>query len=89
MISIAWDSGFKKAYRKKLKNDKELKRKFIKSIKLFSTDPFSKQLRTHKLTGRLQGLWAFSVDYDVRVIFSFTNENEVLLIDIGGHEEVY
>jgi proteic killer suppression protein len=89
MISIAWDSGFKKAYRKKLKNDKELKRKFVKSIKLFSADPFNKQLRTHKLTGRLQGLWAFSVDYDVRVIFSFTNDNEVLLIDMGGHEEVY
>jgi mRNA-degrading endonuclease YafQ of YafQ-DinJ toxin-antitoxin module len=58
-------------------------------MKLFSADPFNKQLRTHKLTGKLQGLWAFSVDYDVRVVFSFLNENEVLLIDLGSHDEVY
>ena len=89
MINIVWDNGFKKAYRKKLKNDSDLKKKFIKSMKLFSADPFNKQLRTHKLTGKLHGLWAFSVDYDVRIIFAFLEENEVLLIDIGGHEEVY
>jgi mRNA-degrading endonuclease YafQ of YafQ-DinJ toxin-antitoxin module len=89
MINVTWDSNFKKAYRKKLKNDNELKIKFAKSMKLFSVNPFNKQLRTHKLTGKLQGLWAFSVDYDVRVIFSFLNDNEVLLIDFGGHDEVY
>jgi toxin HigB-1 len=89
MIKVTWDSGFKKAYRKKLINNSELEKKFAKSIKLFSADPFNGQLRTHKLTGKLQGLWAFSVDYDVRVVFSFLNEEEVLLIDFGGHDEVY
>jgi mRNA-degrading endonuclease YafQ of YafQ-DinJ toxin-antitoxin module len=58
-------------------------------MKLFSSNPFSKQLRTHKLTGTLQGLWAFSVDYDTRVIFSFLKDDEILLIDIGSHDEVY
>lgn len=89
MINVTWDSGFKKAYRKKLKNNNEIKKKFAKSIKLFSEDPFHKQLRTHKLTGKLQGLWAFSVDYDIRIVFSFLKEDEVLLIDLGGHDEVY
>jgi|WetSurMetagenome_2_1015567.scaffolds.fasta_scaffold189200_1 toxin HigB-1 len=89
MINIVWDNGFKKAYRKKLRNDNYLKKKFVKSMKLFSADPFNKQLRTHKLTGKLNGLWAFSVDYDVRIIFAFLEEREVLLIDIGSHEEVY
>ncbi|MBP6974073.1 MAG: type II toxin-antitoxin system YafQ family toxin [Syntrophorhabdus sp.] len=54
-----------------------------------SKNPFSKQLRTHKLTGTLKGLWAFSVDYDTRVIFSFLTDDEILLIDIGSHDEVY
>jgi len=89
MINIIWDQGFKKAYEKKVRNDEDLKKKFWKSMKLFSADPFNKQLRTHKLTGKLQGLWAFSIEYNVRVIFSFLKENEVLLIDIGSHEEVY
>ena len=89
MINLVWDPGFKKAYQKKIKTDNNLKRKFWKTMKLFSSNPFSKQLRTHKLTGTLKGLWAFSVDYDTRVIFSFLKDDEVLLIDIGSHDEVY
>jgi addiction module RelE/StbE family toxin len=89
MINIVWDPGFKKAYQKKIKTDDNLKKKFWKTMKLFSSTPFSKQLRTHKLTGTLKGLWAFSVDYDTRVIFSFLKDDEVLLIDIGSHDEVY
>jgi addiction module RelE/StbE family toxin len=89
MINLVWDPGFKKAYQKKIKTDDNLKRKFWKTIKLFSSNPFSKQLRTHKLTGTLKGLWAFSVDYDTRVIFSFLKDDEVLLIEIGSHDEVY
>jgi len=46
-------------------------------------------LRTHKLSGELTGMWAFSVSYDYRVVFRFISEKEVLLIDIGGHDEVY
>ena len=52
-------------------------------------NPFDARLRTHKLTGKLEGLWAFSVDYGCRVIFNFLKEGEVLLIDVGGHDEVY
>jgi addiction module RelE/StbE family toxin len=89
MINIVWDPGFKKAYQKKIKTDDNLKKKFWKTMKLFSSNPFSKQLRTHKLTGTLKGLWAFSVDYDTRVIFSFLKDDEILLIDIGSHDEVY
>jgi addiction module RelE/StbE family toxin len=55
----------------------------------FSQNPFNPRLRTHKLTGQLEGLWALSIDYDCRVIFQFIDKNEVLLIDIGGHDEVY
>ena len=77
MINIVRDPGFKKAYQKKIKTDDNLK------------NPFSKQLRTHKLTGTLKVLWAFSVDYDTRVIFSFLTDDEILLIDIGSHDEVY
>ena len=56
----------------------------------FESDPFSPELRTHPLTGKLQGLHAFSVDGDCRVVFRFIKANaKVLLIDIGTHEEVY
>jgi len=63
----------------------ELKGRFWAAVKKFTNNPFDQQLKTHKLTGKLQGLWAFSVDYNCRVIFRFLGKNEVLLTDIGGH----
>jgi len=40
MLNIICDQGFKKAYEKKVRNDEDLKKKFWKSMKLFSVDPF-------------------------------------------------
>ena len=89
MIKVSWDQGFKRAYRKKVKNDAELKDRFWDAAEMFVKDPFNPRLRTHKLTGKLEGLWAFSVSFDCRVIFKFLSKTEILLIDIGGHDEVY
>ena len=89
MIKVTWDQGFKRVYRKKIKNDGELKNRFWKTLEFFSKNPFNPVLKTHKLTGKLQGLWAFSVSFNCRVIFKFLSDNKVLLIDIGSHEEVY
>lgn len=89
MIKVTWDHGFKKLYKKKIKSNEGLRKRFWNSMGLFSRNPFDARLRTHKLTGKLEGLWAFSVDYDWRVIFKFLKEDEILLIDVGGHDEVY
>lgn len=89
MIKITWDQGFKRIYKKKIKNNNELKKRFWDAMELFSKNPFNPRLRTHKLTGKLEGLWAFSIAFDCRIIFKFLSKNEVLLIDIGGHDEVY
>ena len=89
MIKLIWDFGFKRAYKKKIKNNVDLKEKFWCIIKIFSEDPFHPKLKTHKLTGKLKGLYAIRVSYDCRVIFKFMNKDEVLLIDIGNHDEVY
>ncbi len=56
---------------------------------MFRADAFHPSLRTHKLKGRLAGRWAFSVAYDVRVIFRFLEADEALFLAIGSHSEVY
>lgn len=89
MIEFVWDSGFKRVYKKKILFDQKLKSKFEDTVKLFANNPFDPRLKTHKLSGTLKNHWAFSVDYNYRVIFQFIDNNKVLLIDIGSHEEVY
>lgn len=61
---------------------------------MLADDPFNPALRAHKLKGDLSGSWSMTVDYDCRIVFSFEKnqsygEDEILLIDIGTHDEVY
>ena len=89
MIRATWDEGFKRSYRKRVRNNAKLKRKFWEKIGTFLENPFFPLLRTHKLSGKLDGQWAFSVDDDCRIVFEFVSEDQVLLIDVGSHDEVY
>ena len=89
MTEISFSSSFKKAYKKRIKRHKELEGKFWERVDIFLKDPFNKVLKTHKLSGKLQDLWSFSIEYDVRVIFYFTANNRVVFVDIGKHDEVY
>ncbi len=90
MIELVWNPSFKSAYKKRIKNDALLKRKFWEVLALFEENPYDSSLKTHKLTGKLIGLWAFSIDFDCRLVFRFIeSDRKALLIDIGTHEEVY
>lgn len=90
MVKLVWDASFKRAYKKRVSPNSQLKQLFWDSMETFCENPFDARLKTHKLTGKLAGLWALSVDTDCRVVFKFLKDkNEVLLIDIGSHEEVY
>jgi addiction module RelE/StbE family toxin len=88
-IEIGISSSFKRAFKKRISIDKELEKLFWKKMEIFANNPHEPVLKTHKLSGELEGLWSFSITYDIRVIFEFLDKNKVLLIDIGSHEEVY
>ncbi|BAY63197.1 hypothetical protein NIES22_32830 [Calothrix brevissima NIES-22] len=65
-----------------------------KVLRLLSEDPFDSSLRTHKLKGDLEGVWSCSVDYDNRILFEFVNnsesgEEDILLLTLGSHDDVY
>ena len=89
MIEIAFSSSFRRAFKKSVAGNVSLETRFWERVELFRNNPFDPKLRTHKLSGKLKDLWSFSIEYDLRVIFSFAEQNKVILIDIGSHKEVY
>ncbi len=89
MIDIVWGPRFKRAYKRKIKQYPEIKQQLSSALKLFIKDPFHPTLKTHKLGGQLKGNYAFSLGYDLRVVFQFLDKEEVLLETIGTHDEVY
>ena len=89
MIQIGFSSSFKRAYKKRIKGNNRLELKFWERVEVFTQDPFTRLLKTHRLSGELQDLWSFSIEYDIRVIFYFSDEDRVVFVDIGKHDEVY
>ena len=62
------------------------------TLALLEADAFDPRLRTHKLKGKLDGSWACSAGYDLRIIFSFVQQEDaeaILLETLGTHDEVY
>jgi mRNA interferase YafQ len=85
---------FEKAYRKFVSRNSSLQKKIDRTLRQMESDIFSPSLETHKLSGKLAGLFACSCGYDCRIIFSLekelhTGEEFIVLIDIGTHNEVY
>jgi addiction module RelE/StbE family toxin len=88
MIHVSYSSHFVKALKKRLTN-KISERRFFQKLEVFIKNPFHPSLKTHKLSGDLEGYWSFSIEYDLRVIFYFSSNTKVVFADIGTHDEVY
>ena len=89
MIEVIFSEQFKKEYKRRIKIDKMKSKKFFNRLEMFIQDPFNPALQTHKLTGVLKNMWAFKVDYDLRVIFYFANDEKAIFVNIGTHNKVY
>jgi len=89
MINFLWDSKFKRNYKKLIKSNPEYKFLIKDKFAVFSENPFDTKLKTHKLKGKLKEYHSFSITPDIRIIFRFENDSEVLLVDIGSHDSVY
>ena len=94
MKTLVLSSSFSRAFKAAVRKRPELQQKIEQRLRLLAADPFDPLLRTHKLKGQLLGAWSCTVEYDCRIVFNFvqnpeSGEEEILLIDIGTHDEVY
>jgi mRNA interferase YafQ len=94
MRKLAWDSSFRRAFKRRVRRNQALQDKILEVLEQLAQDPFAPALKSHKLRGQLDGLWACWVEYDCRVIFTFEPDPEsleemIVLIDVGDHDEVY
>ena len=76
--------------RKLLARHPDLRPRLADTLEKLPTDPFEPGLRLHPLTGKLQGMQAVSLAYSYRITLTLQiTEREILLLDIGSHDEVY
>ena len=85
---------FTKSYTRRaarfLRKHRQLVGQYERTLALLERDPFHPALRIHKLTGRLSGLHAVSINIAYRIsLILVIEESAVIPVDVGTHDEVY
>jgi YafQ family addiction module toxin component len=88
-VKISFSKSFEKFFKKKIRKNSELEKKFWSKVEIFIQNPFNPILKTHKLSGKLKDYWSFSIDFDLRVVFIMDDNENAIFVDIGSHKEVY
>ena len=90
MFTVVTPDQFLRQARKFLRKHPDLRGKFIGIVEDLQTDPFQPKLALHPLSGKLAGIHAVSLTYRYRITLTLMmTEKEIILLDIGSHDEVY
>lgn len=63
----------------------ELQTEAREKILLFQDEENHQKLRVHKLKGRLEDFYSFSVSYSHRIVFVKESKNTVVFLEVGDH----
>ena len=87
---IEYTDRYNKKLFKFLKKHTSVIERYKKTILLMETDPFHPSLRLHPLKGKLKELHSVSIDMQYRISIEFyIEDNKIIPVNIGTHDEVY
>lgn len=75
--------GFRKSFNKLSAETQQLSAQKEDWFRENAHDP---RLKTHRLHGKLDGYWSYSINQQYRVLFKFLNTDSVIYYDVGTHE---
>ena len=87
---LVFPESYIRRVRKFLKKHPEIHGQYRKALELLELNPYHPSLRLHSLQGNLSGLSSVSINISYRVVLELIIDgNEILLINIGKHDQVY
>ncbi|WP_298915253.1 type II toxin-antitoxin system YoeB family toxin [uncultured Nostoc sp.] len=94
MNNLVWSPTFVRAFKRLVKKNPELRSQIEQILQQIAEDPYQLSLRSHKLKGDSSGRYSCSIDYRNRILFKFvtnpeSREEEILLLTLGSHDDVY
>ena len=90
MNQLIWTLTFLRTAKRFLRKHPALRPEFQRLLEQLEVDPAHPRLRLHPLKGRLRGKHAVSLTYSHRIVLLLRLEkDEITLLDIGTHDEVY
>jgi len=90
IYSLVFTEQYEKLEWRFLKMHPDLSERYHKTLALLEQEPFHPSLRLHPLQGRLAGLHAVSINLQYRITLELElRENEIILVAVDSHGEVY
>lgn len=87
---LIFTESYEKIERPFLKRHPDLRERYFKTLALLEQDPLHPSLRLHGLEGQLAGLHAVAINLQYRITLELElREQEILLVNVGSHGEVY
>lgn len=90
MFNLVTTEYFLRRARKVFKQHPDLRGRFAQVVDDLQQDPFAPHLDYHHLGGKLKGIQAVRLTASYRITLTIViMEKEIILLDIGSHDEVY
>ena len=87
---IIYTESYNKRASKFLRKHTELISQYEKALKILEINPQHPSLRLHRLEGKLKDLHAISINISYRITLElFFADNEIVLVNVGHHDQVY
>ena len=88
--NLIFPESYNKRARKFLRKHPEIINQYQKTLELLEVDPYHPSLRLHSLEGRLKALSSVSINMSYRIVLEMVvSDNEILLVNVGSHDQVY
>ncbi|MBI9092364.1 MAG: type II toxin-antitoxin system RelE/ParE family toxin [Desulfobacterium sp.] len=89
-FQLIYTNSYIKRASKSAKKHPELLSQYEKALKILERDPNHLSLRLHPLKGKLKNLYSVSINISYRITLEFfVTEKEIILVNVGHHNEVY
>jgi len=89
-FTLLYPDSYIRRARKFLRKHLEIHNQYRKTLQLLELDPYHPALRLYSLEGRLKGLSSVSINMSYRIVLELEiRGEEIILINIGSHDQVY
>ncbi len=88
--TIIYTESYNKRASKFLKKHPDLISQYEKTLKILEKNPDHLSLRLHQLKGKLKDLHAISINISYRITLEcYITDKELVLVNVGRHDDVY
>lgn len=88
--ALVFTDGYNRRASRWLKKHPEMRQQYLKTLQLLELNPHHPSLRPHALSGRLEGVYAVSINLSYRITLELLIEGQQIIpLNVGDHDAVY